>query len=239
MMSSLKNAERSADIRLTAQIAPATPPATAQHLMFRALPYREVKRRLWHMSPGLLALLLQVFPHRDPISPTLQAIILGCVVLIAGRISLGYRQIQRLGESDGAAAVAGYSLSVLLTILAFPGDLELGLSVLSILAFGDGSATLIGLSLRGPVLPWNSAKSWSGLAGFIAVGSFMTAWIYRGETHNPEALAPGVSFATALCLTMPAVIIAGFFESLRSRINDNIRVGVISAITLIMLHSLR
>lgn len=238
-MSSLKDVQRSAETRATTPVRAVSPASLPNRLAFRALPYREIRRRFWHMSPGLLALLLQLFPHRDPISPTLQAIILGCVAVIAGRIFLGFRQIQRLGESGGAAAVAGYSLSVLLTILAFPNDLELGLAVLSILAFGDGSATLIGLSLRGPVLPWNPAKSWSGLFGFIAVGSLMTAWIYWGETHNLEAQTPGVSFATALCLTMPAVIVAALFESLRSRINDNVRVGVVSAVTLALLHTLR
>ncbi|MDA1232804.1 MAG: hypothetical protein O2856_18705 [Planctomycetota bacterium] len=36
------------------------------------LPYREIKRRFWHMSPGLLAFALHLAPHADPISPTLQ-----------------------------------------------------------------------------------------------------------------------------------------------------------------------
>lgn len=243
-MSSLKDVQRTAESRTNAPVSPSIPQQqlhqqTANRITFRPLPYRELKRRFWHMSPGLLAFALHVFPHRDPISPTLRGIILGCVALIAGRIFLGFRQIQRLGEGAGTSAVTGYALSVLLTILAFPGDLELGLAVLSILAFGDGSATLIGLTLRGPVLPWNASKSWSGLIGFITVGSLMTAWIYWGETHNPEASEPPVSFALALCLTVPAVITAALFESLRSRVNDNVRVGVVSAATLVLLHTLR
>jgi dolichol kinase len=238
-MSSLKNVQRTTDSRNNAPVVPLLPPDRANRLTFRTLPYREVKRRFWHMSPGLLPFVLQIFPHRDPISPTLQGIILGCVALIAGRIFIGFRQIQRMGEGAGTAAVAGYALSFLLTILAFPADLELGLAVLAILAFGDGSATLIGLTLRGPVLPWNASKSWSGLIGFITVGSLMTAWIYWGETLNPEADEPPVSFALALCLTAPAVVTSAFFESLRSRVNDNIRVGVVAATTLILLHGLR
>ncbi len=203
------------------------------------LPSRELKRRFWHICPGLLAFGLQVVSHADPISPTLQLIIVGCCIAIAARILLGFRQIQRQGEGAGLAAVGGYSLSVLLMAFLFPRHLELGLAVLAILAFGDGSATLVGLTFRGPRLWWNRAKSWSGLLGFVVIGSLMTAWIYWGETHNPEAAEPAVSFGLALLLSSPAVVAAALAESIRSRINDNIRVGVVAAIALIMLHSLR
>lgn len=208
-------------------------------LTFRPLPYRELKRRFWHMAPGLLALVLQVVPHRDPISPTLQWIIIGCCVVIAGRILLGFSQIQRQCEGAGIASVSGYGLSVLMTILLFPQHLELGLSVLSILAFGDGSATLFGLALRGPRLPWNTGKSWSGLIAFLAIGSLMTSWIYWGEANGVEAVDPAVSFGLALALTAPAVLLAGLAESVRSKINDNIRVGIVAALTLALLHSLQ
>ncbi len=208
-------------------------------LTFHPLPYREIKRRLWHMSPGLLAFGLHIVSHADPISLTLQLIIVGCCIAIAAWILLGFRQIQRQGEGVGLAAVAGYSLSVLLTALLFPRHLELGVAVLSILAFGDGSATLVGLTFRGPRLWWNRAKSWSGLLGFIVIGSLMTSWIYWGETHNPEAADPAVSFGLALLLTSPAVVAAALAESIRSRINDNIRVGVVAAIALVLLHSFR
>ena len=203
------------------------------------LPYRELKRRFWHMCPGLLAFALQIVSHTDPISPTLQLIIVGCCVAIAAWILVGFRQIQRQGEGAGLGAVSGYSLSVLLTAFLFPRHLELGLAVLAILAFGDGSATLVGLTFRGPRLWWNRAKSWSGLLGFVVVGSLMTSWIYWGETHNAEAADPAVSYGLALLLTSPAVVAAALAESIRSRINDNIRVGVVAAIALVLLHSFR
>lgn len=203
------------------------------------LPSRELKRRFWHMCPGLLAFGLHAVSHADPISPTLQWIIAGCCLVIAARILLGFRQIQRQGEGAGLAAVGGYSLSVLVTAFLFPRHLELGLAVLAILAFGDGSATLVGLTFRGPRLWWNRAKSWSGLLGFVLIGSLMTAWIYWGETHNPEAADPAVSYGLALLLTSPAVVAAAVVESIRSRINDNIRVGVVAAFALVLLHNFR
>lgn len=203
------------------------------------LPYRELKRRFWHMCPGLLAFGLHIVSHADPISPTLQLIIVGCCILIAARILLGFRQIRRHGEGAGIGAVGGYSLSVLIMALLFPRHLELGLAVLAILAFGDGSATLVGLTIRGPRLWWNRAKSWSGLLGFVVIGSLMTSWIYWGETHNPEAADPAVSFGHALLLTSPAVVAGALAESVRSRINDNIRVGAVAAIALVIMHSFR
>lgn len=205
---------------------------------FRPLTYRELRRRFWHMAPGLLPFALHVVPHADPISPTLRWIIVSCCAAIAGRILLGFRTIQRQGEGAGVAAVAGYSLAVLLTALSFPGDLELSVAVLGILAFGDGSATLCGLAFRGPRLPWNRAKSWSGFLAFVAAGSLMSAWIYWGETHNPESLRPGVPFGIAVAVTCPAVVLSALIESIRSRINDNIRVGLTAAVTLILTHSL-
>ena len=205
----------------------------------QALPYRELKRRFWHMTPGVLAFGLLVVPHADPISPTLQLIILSCCLAIGVWILLGFRQIQRRGEGAGLGAVSGYALSVLGTSFLFPRHLELGLAVLAILAFGDGSATLVGSVFRGPRLPWNSGKSWIGMLSFVVVGSLMAALMYWGETHNLEASDAPVTFGMALCLTAPATLAAAVAESLRSKINDNIRVGVVAAVTLVLLHGMR
>jgi dolichol kinase len=201
-----------------------------------SLTLREIRRRFWHMAPGLLAFLLHAIPHRDPISPTLQWIIVGCCAAIGLRILMGFRHIQRSNEANGTAAVAGYVLSVLVTILLFPQQLELGLAVLAILAFGDGSATLFGLLIRGPRLPWNRAKSCSGLLSFVVVGSLMASWIYYGETHNPEGVDPAVTFVRALMLVSPAVIAAAIAESIDSRINDNVRVGIVASLVLAATH---
>ncbi|MEZ6043312.1 MAG: hypothetical protein R3C20_22675 [Planctomycetaceae bacterium] len=203
---------------------------------FKIPPYRELKRRLWHMAPGLLAFGLHVESHADPITPTLRWIVVVACAVIALRIFHGFRHIQRQGEGTGASAVAGYALSVLLTVLLFPGHLEIGVAVLAILAFGDGSATLCGLTFRGPRLPWNRSKSWSGLMSFVVVGTFMTTWVYWGETHNPEAADPPISLGLALAIVAPAVLLAGVAESLRVRLNDNVRVGFVAAVAMSVMH---
>jgi len=204
-----------------------------------SLTSRESRRRLWHIAPGLLAFPLQLVSHADPLSNTLRWIILAVIGALSAHVYLRFRRIQRNAQDKGLSAVIGYALAVLLTIVAFPDRLEVGLGVLSILAFGDGSATAFGKMLRGPSLPWNRAKSWAGFLAFLICGSLMTTWIYWGETQNPEAQEPALSLFRAFCLTSPAVAVCAVVESLNLRINDNIRVGVAGSVLLTLLSFLR
>lgn len=214
-------------------------PLPHSNLGFYPLSAIESRRRLWHMAPGLLPFPLQLIAHKDPISPLLWWIIITIFVAVTGNISLRFRRIRRSPHDLGNAAIAGYAASVLLTMVLFPDRIEVGLAVLSILAFGDGSASLFGQLLRGPALPWNRGKSWSGFLAFLLVGSQMTAWIYWGECQNPQAIDPPLTYLRALLLTAPAVAACAFVESIPSRIDDNIRVGVTAAVSLILLSFLR
>ena len=137
------------------------------------------------------------------------------------------------------SAVAGYAASVLLTLIAFPGDAELGLTVLAVLAFGDGSATLGGLLIGGPKLPWNRDKTFAGLLCFLVVGGAMSTVVYWGETvMNSEALPPRATILSALVCGGSATGVAAIVESVSSRINDNIRVGAAAAVTVTTAHGL-
>lgn len=199
----------------------------------------ELRRRAWHMSPGLLPFPLWFFPHQDPISLTLRLIMSATIVGLALRIYLQYRMIQRHGErrTQRMGAVLGYACSVLFTLLLLPAHAEIGLAVLGILAFGDGAATLGGLLLGGRRLPWNPRKSWSGLASFCVVGTLMTALIYWGESHNPEAQTPGMDFTTAVLCAGIATAVSAVAESWNSRIDDNIRVGIAAVISMVGVHA--
>lgn len=200
---------------------------------------RELRRRIWHVTPALLVLPLNFVPHADPLSPTLLLIILVAAAVSAGLIFVRFRRIQRDAEDGRLAAVAGYAGSVLCTVLLCPDRLEVGLGVLAILAFGDGSATACGNLFGGPVLPWNNSKSVSGLGGFLVIGGCTTCLMYWAETWNPEAQEAPVSLGAAFLLTFPAVVLSGLAESWNSRINDNIRVGVVAAVSLLTLSILR
>ncbi len=200
----------------------------------------ELRRRFWHMAPGIIPLLLWNIPHRDPAAPLLIFIAGGVAAVLGVSIFVCFGMIARdRNQSDRMGAVVGYAGSVLATILLFPGQMELGMTTLAVLAFGDGSATLGGMLLQGRKLPWNPRKTWSGLFCFIAVGVPVASIIYWGETHyNPLALGPSIPFRTGLICGGAAVLVAAIAESLPLRINDNIRVGVSAAVTLVVAHGL-
>ena len=199
---------------------------------FGGLEKRELRRRLWHISPGIFSIALWWIPHRDPLSSTFRFIMFGIIVALGGRIWLQSRRIRRGGEANVRAAVLGYSVSVLAMFLIFPAHAELGLAVLAILAFGDGCATLGGLMIRSRPLPWNPQKSLAGSICFVGCALPMAALFYWRETHNLEAIGPGVSLQTACLLVAPAVIMSMLAESIPSRINDNFRVGITAAVVL-------
>ncbi len=199
----------------------------------------EWRRRFWHSSPGVLPFVLWAVPHQDPVSPTLLGVMIFLVCVLAGQIFWRYQHIERSHDRERVSAVLGYAMSVMVTLLVFPQHAELGLTVLVVLAFGDGSATLGGLILGGPKLPWNPKKTWAGFVSFFAVGIPAATLIYWGETQfNPESLEyQSIPFSTALCCASVAVGLAAIAESLPLKINDNIRVGTAAALGVITMHS--
>lgn len=191
------------------------------------------------MAPGLLPIALWPYSHRDPISPTLYFIVLGLSAALATGVYTQYRRIERTGEQNQRFwAVAGYAGSILITILLFPGQFELGLTVLGILAFGDGSATFGGILLGGPKLPWNPEKSIAGFLCFLLVGIPMSSIIYWGEANNLEALRQSVTVTWPLSFLIAgtATAVAAVVETLPVKINDNVRVGVTAAVLLVVMH---
>ena len=213
------------------RIDSATPPRRWLELPGR-LSVKELKRRLWHMLPGLLPIASYIYPHKDPLSPTFQKIAAGLIVGIAALLLWRFKTIRRADEKAELSAVFGYSVSVLATLLLFPKHAELGMLVLCVLAFGDGMATTMGLLLRGPRLPWNREKSWAGTLAFVGFGGYLASLAYWAESQ------PRASWSIALTCGFAAAIVAAFAESLPSRVNDNVRVGIASAVTAVATHAM-
>ena len=188
---------------------------------------QEWRRRALHMLPGLLPLFLWVKFHHDPLSWDCRGWMALILVSIGAATAIKYQQFARRGESSNPACILGYTIPIFVLLIAIPAKAELGLTLLAILAMGDGSATLGGLLLRGPKLPWNPSKTWSGFVSFVAVGGPYSAMIYWGEAR------PGVPFATALGIAMFATTISAICESLDTRINDNVRVGIAASLCLV------
>lgn len=211
----------------------------ADYAQPRRLDAQEVRRRLWHIAPGFLPFLLWGIPHQDPLTPLICWIFFGIFVVLTGLLFWNWSRIARrgVGKSDRVQAIFGYASAVLLTLFLFPAHAEIGLALLGILAFGDGSATLIGMRVGGPRLPWNSSKTISGFVGFLLIGLPMTALIYWGESHNPEALGIPATAWQSILVAAAGVVAGAIAESIRSPINDNIRVGIAGATALVLAHA--
>lgn len=206
-------------------------PSLISVLSARLSPH-EWRRRAVHMSPGLLPFLFFVIPHADPLSWLVRGLALAVPLMIAALALKTERLFARRGDRGWMTSVVSYAVVTVTLLLAFPAQPELGLTVTMILAFGDGSATLAGMLLRGRRLPWNSAKSWIGLSAFLTCSIPLGTLVYWGVSR------PGVPFETALACVVPAVLAAALAESLPTRLNDNIRVGVTGGLTIVATHAM-
>jgi len=192
----------------------------------------ESRRRLLHMLPGFLPLLLLTAPHEDPWGPVLLnttlLISISAIAFALVRASL----FERPGEQQWSAAVLGYGLPVLGMLFLLPGRSELGLMTLGIIAFGDGSAALGGIAWGRRRLPWNRYKTWIGLICFVAVATVMSTLYYWMESR------PFVSLGVALAISGSAALLSAIVESLPLRTHDNLRVGLTAALTGLGMHML-
>lgn len=202
------------------------------HVLAGRLTPHEWRRRMVHMSPGLLPIILLVAPHTDPIGWIVQLPILALTLGLVGFALKNEGLFVRRGEKSWATSVVSYAIITTTLLMAFPAQPELGLVVTIIIAFGDGSATLAGLLIRGRRLPWNTAKSWAGLFAFLACSIPLATLVYWAEAR------PGVAFPVALACVAPAALVAALAESFPSRINDNIRVGVTAGVSILISHGI-
>ena len=110
-----------------------------------------------------------------------------------------------------------YPISVLLLILIYRHDLHIAAAAWAIMALGDGMASVAGESLRGPSLPWNREKRWSGFAAFLVagtVGAFaLTRWV-------DPSLAPD----KVLIVSAAAALVGALVETVPIRLDDNLTV---------------
>jgi dolichol kinase len=192
------------------------------------------------MLPGLLPLLLWVVPHPHPWLVTLVVAVAIVAAAIATFVQFHCMQREGEGRNDCLVAVVGYAGSVLAALLLFAPHVEVAFLVLGVLAFGDGSATLGGLLFGGRRLPWNHTKTVVGTACFLFVGAPMAAVLYRVDAHTHWAAAAGhdvaldshpTPFVVAIAIALVTTGAAAIAESLPSRTNDNLRVGVVAALS--------
>ncbi|OYV97611.1 MAG: hypothetical protein B7X11_06330, partial [Acidobacteria bacterium 37-65-4] len=147
---------------------------------------REIIRKLLHMAMGLFAVALHWL---SPWQAALCALAALCHNLWLFP-HYGRRKLERPEEKTlGYSGMIGYPAIVLTLCLLLPSSaagldpvrqasgaeptnvLWAAAGAWGLLAFGDAFAALFGLGLKGPALPWNPRKRWTGLLGFILVGT--------------------------------------------------------------------
>ena len=79
-------------------------------------------------------------------------------------------------------------------------------------------------------LPWNREKTWSGSLCFLLAAIPIATLYYWGEAR------PGVTWHVALLCAGTAAVVSAIAESVSSRINDNIRVGVTALVMLVIMN---
>jgi len=212
-------------------------------------------RKIVHMSMLIFAFLLPYLTWRQAAGCALLALLFNVVVLPRLGVDLrkspasdsdsGIRNLEspfaRLPTSppaftDAAGVWTGiiiYPLSVLALILLYRHDLHIVGAVWAIMALGDGTASVTGGALRGPALPWNREKTWSGFLGFILAGTagayVLTRWIALGAALRvAPGVAPAVAPDIALRICAATALVGAIVESLPVRLDDNASVPLVA-----------
>jgi uncharacterized protein (TIGR00297 family) len=172
----------------------------------------EVLRKFLHIGMGFGALLLARLPWR-------YAALIGVGGIIGNWLLLHRvvgRRVSR-NERGWDVGIVLYPFSVTVLIIVFHWHLEIAAVAWVLLAFGDGFSTVVGQRLPLAALPWNPAKSWSGLLAFVLFGgaaAFLIARVF-GAPHDVAIAA--------------AVLVSAIAESLPLGIDDNVTVPFIAA----------
>ena len=189
----------------------------------------ELLRKIVHVGCGGFAFLLRDLSPPQASALAVSAFLFNWQVLPR----MGGRTLWRSADHAQGfpRGILLYPLSVLALILYFWSSLWMAAALWGVLAFGDGSASLVGQTVGGPRLPWNRDKGWAGFAAFIVFGTLgaacLIAWTSRLPLdpfawHAPRTF--GVAFVTTL--------LCALVESLPTTLDDNFTVPLIGALVL-------
>jgi dolichol kinase len=180
------------------------------------------------MLPGLIPFIMWFIYHEDPL-PAWNLGVVVAVVAVLTLIGISYAHASRRERHENwSRTCLTYVVGPLLILILFPGNAEYAATVLTILAFGDSAAALGGRLFGKKCLGWNQDKTYMGLFCFIIFAAPLGSLAYWGEA-NPE-----VSLAMVMVCGTSAAVLAGLAESLRSRIDDNLRVSGGAAVGVIV-----
>jgi len=193
-----------------------------EHTASETLPHAPLfsTRKIVHMAMLSFAFLLPYLTWTQAAGCALLALLFNLVVL--PRLGVDLR------KSTAAAAPAGgwtgiliYPISVLVLILLYRHAMYVVGATWAILALGDGFAGVAGSAWRGPTLPWNREKTWSGFLAFLLAGG---AGAYVLTRWTAPTMAP--DFALGVCAT--TALVGALVESAPIRLDDNATVPLVA-----------
>ncbi len=191
----------------------------------RAIPREEVLRKAVHVGMSGFALLLRILTWEQAAIAAAATAVFNAAVF--PRVAPHVLRVKERATRF-SVGITLYAVTVLLLIFTFRRNLPLAAAGWGYLAFGDGFATLAGMTLGGPRLPWNSRKSLSGLFGYLVFGSLGASLLFgfvAGRTPSPWELS---------CLALGALAGAAV-ESLPSELDDNVLPPLVGAAVVALL----
>lgn len=210
----------------------------------------EFARKGVHVAMGGFAFLLRWLTPAQAMACAAAALAFNLFVL--HRVTRGSLMRDHERGRGFSLGIVLYPAVVLAAIVAFRDRLEIAAGIWALLAFGDGMATVVGLVVGGPRLPWNRGKTWSGLAAFVFYGGFGAAvlipWTQRARLDAAAAdrvidwigtsflrgqdSGAGTWMAFLLAGCAAAALAAAFAESLDIGVDDNVLVPLVGGATL-------
>lgn len=185
---------------------------------------RELTRKVVHIGVGAIAFAVV---YLGPWWSALCAVVaIAFNVLVLPRI--GGKQLWRSADEARGypVGIVLYPTAVLALILVFHQRLEIAAAMWGILAFGDGLASLVGMSVGGPKIPWNPRKTWAGTFAYAFFGA-------AGATVLLQWTAPGrYTLEVALAVAVATAIVSALVESLAIGLDDNISVPIVGSVVM-------
>jgi len=190
-----------------------------------SLPREEAFRKAVHVGMAGFALLLRTLTWR-------QAALAAGVALLFNATIFPRVSPDVLRKEERAArfsvGITLYAATVLLLIVIFRRNLPVAAAGWGFLAFGDGFASIVGMTVGGARLPWNPKKSFSGFLGYLVFGFLGAAFLYG-------FVAARVPSGWELGCLCAAAFAGAAVESLPSELDDNVLPPLVGAAVLALL----
>lgn len=198
-----------------------------------------MKRKAIHIGNGFWAFTLAFLPRLAALVVILVALFLAIVVFRPQVYNPAFEAMARPRDYEAGILIGPtiYILVVLIVVLFF--DFRVAAATFAMLAFGDGSATVIGHNFGKHKA--RSGKTWEGFGAFVIFGFIFTASVFflvdffqkdgeAGWALVSELILENLpDYPVIFALIFGITVVAGFAELyLGQYIDDNILVPLIT-----------